>query len=132
MNQNQKLTLTTLTILMFTASASMGQTNKIYTINQEKHTYKMQVTRVVTTDTFVITEGRKTSSKIYSKKDKKTDSNEAVVFNVNPVAHFQFDSSNLTPSEGDKILTILSKKKLKNTPLAVTGYTCSLGPDKHN
>ncbi len=128
----QKKIITLSSLLIFSGawiSCASGQANTAkLKIQQERYTCKMQVTQAVTTDTFVITKDSKSNIKTYSKKDKKIDSS----ININPVAHFQFDSSILTSSEADEILTILLKKILKKTPLAVTGYTCSLGPDEHN
>ncbi|HHL35511.1 MAG TPA: OmpA family protein, partial [Desulfobulbaceae bacterium] len=81
--------------------------------------------------TFVISEDRKSDQENSNTADKSSDKNafKNVVF---ATCLFRFDSSVLIPSETDKILSILSKKKLKNSPLAVTGYTCSLGSNEHN
>lgn len=139
------LTLAILPGILIPAFAQSSQIDtRIDTIKQEPYTYQMDVTQTVTTDTFVIIEGSrpntKTDTEAYSKKDTnsaitKNDtstSRKAPVTAVLNTCLFQFDSPVLIPSEIDKTLSILSKKNLQNTPLAVTGYTCSLGPNKYN
>jgi len=137
----QKQTIA-LSILMIGAwiSPAFAQNSQIDTIKQEPYTYQMNVTQTITTDTFVITESNKPDNETYSKNDKKLDSTKndtstsrkTLTTAVLSTCLFQFDSPVLRPTEIDKALTILSKKNLQNTPLAVTGYTCSLGPKKYN
>ncbi|HIP40584.1 MAG TPA: OmpA family protein [Desulfocapsa sulfexigens] len=139
------LTLASLPGILIPAFAQSSQIDtRIDTIKQEPYTYQMDVTQTVTTDTFVIIEGSRsntrTDTKAYSKKDKSlaiekkdtSTSRKALATAVLSTCLFQFDSPVLIPSEIDKTLSILSKKNLQNTPLAVTGYTCSLGPKKYN
>ena len=138
--RNKTKILLTLAILPGILIPPLGQTNQINTINQETYTFQMDVTQTVTLDTFVITEGNKPDNEMYSPKDKKLDSTKngisisrkTLKTAVPTTCLFQFDSPVLIPSQIDKILTFLSKTNLKNTPLAVTGYTCSLGPKEYN
>ena len=123
---------------------ALGQTGQIDTIEQERYTYQMEVTQKVIADTFVIIEGNKQDNilydKTYSKKDIKignhnngiSTSRQTLKTAILATCSFQFDSPVLNPTESDKILSILAKKNLKNIPLAVTGYTCPLGPNEYN
>lgn len=141
--QKKIITLSALVIIsgLWFSPFAFGQTKtKTYTIKQEEYTYKMPVTQTVIAETFVITEGSKPDKKTYSKKNKNLDSNiadtsaskNAQKNTVFSTCLFHFDSSTLVPLEAEKILAVLSKREIKKTPLVVTGYTCSLGPDEHN
>lgn len=127
---------TLLSVLVIVSGAwlspsAFGQTNTL-TIRQEKYTFKMPVTQTVTADTFVIAEDNTSDTETYSKNDKNIGSKKVNTIDIETVAHFQLDSAVFTPSEADTILSTLSEKKLKKTPLVVTGYTCSLGSNEHN
>ncbi|HFC00420.1 MAG TPA: hypothetical protein ENJ53_06400, partial [Phaeodactylibacter sp.] len=122
----QKKIITLSALVIFSgvcfSPCAFGQTNTL-AIRQEKYTFKMPVTKTVTADTFVISEDRKLDQEIYSKKDKNLNSNTAGKSSdknafknaVFATCLFRFDSSVLVPLETDKILSILSKKKLKNS-----------------
>lgn len=132
----QKKIITLSVLVIFSGawfSPAFGQTNtKTYTIKQDTYTFKMPVTQTVTIDTFVITEGSELVKETYNKKDKKNAQKNVIL----STCLFHFNSSILISSEADKILAVLakkiSKKEIKETPLVVTGYTCSLGPDEYN
>jgi len=95
-------------------------------IRQEMYGVKMSVTQNVSHETFVIdgdsTPGRSSGDQIRLSTCYKL-----------PAVHFKFDSSDLTPAEGNSLIAALKHLRVtRNTPLVITGYTCKLGPDHYN
>ena len=99
-------------------------------IRQEAYTYRMSLTKDVTTETFVITTPRigpsATTTALGFSQTLPTGSPLSII-------HFQFDSAKLTPEAAAATLENLSTANVtKTSQLAVIGYTCSMGTDESN
>lgn len=105
-------------------------------IRQEAYTYRMSLTKDISTETFVITTPRiKPSTTTSSQTSPIFQSSSQTNSSGSPLSiiHFQFDSAKLTPEAAAATLEILSTANLtKNSELAVIGYTCSKGTDELN
>ena len=89
-------------------------------IHQESYTFRMNVTRDATCNTFVIAE------------ELSAKSLPTVGCRLS-LTLFDVGSSVLSPSAASAILSDLRKCKIQpDDSLQVTGYTCSLGPEKLN
>ena len=93
---------------------------KTLDIYQEPYTFRMNVTRDITCNTFVIAEER-------SEKRLPTISCRL------SLVYFALGSSTISPAASTSILSDLRRCSIKQEdPLRVTGYTCSLGPERLN
>ena len=108
-----RLTIIILTLLMPIRSGALE-------IRQELYRYAMRVTQDVFCSTFMIT-------------DLPRPGRGAMVGCQLPTAHFQLDSAVLTPAEAEFLIAGLKRCRITpNTPLAVTGHSCPLGPEQIN
>lgn len=90
-------------------------------IRQEEFRYAMNATRDITGTTFVITDLPPRAGKL------------ATVDCQLPPVNFQLGSAVLAPEEAENLMAGLRKCGItKNTPLAVTGHCCTLGPEQIN
>lgn len=96
--------------------------------------FNMAVTQNIAAMTFVITALQKGPQDVRQQSgsvepaagDKRSDTNLAV-------AYFPLRRSVISPAVKNSILNAISEGKIRrHTPLAVTGYTCLLGPDQYN
>ena len=100
-------------ILALLVPAIMSQGRELE-IRQAKYRFNMGLTQDVVARTFVITERQRAGT-------------------VLAVAYFPLGQSVLSPEERRSVLNALATKNItRQTPLAVIGYTCPLGPDRLN
>ena len=103
---------------------------------QEAYTYRMSLTKDISTETFVITTPRIRPSTTNSSQTSQTfqrSSQTLPTGSLLSIIHFQFDSAKLTPEAAAATLENLSTANVtKTSQLAVIGYTCSMGTDESN
>jgi len=100
-------------ILGLLVPAIMSQGRELE-IRQAKYRFNMGLTQDVVARTFVITERQKAGT-------------------VLAVAYFPLGQSVLSSEEEHSVLNDLATQKItRQTPLAIIGYTCPLGPDRLN
>jgi outer membrane protein OmpA-like peptidoglycan-associated protein len=108
-----RLTIIILTLLTPIRSGALE-------IRQEMYRYAMRVTQDVFCATFVIT-------------DLPRPGRLAMANCQLPSVHFQLGSAVLTLAEAEPLMAGLRKCRITpNTPLAVTGHSCRLGPEQIN
>jgi len=89
-------------------------------IRQEEFRYTMNLAQDIACTTFVIT-------------DWPNPERLAPVGCKTPVIRFPLGSAVLAPAEAENLMTTLRQCRInKNTPLVVTGHTCSLGSENFN
>lgn len=89
-------------------------------IRQQDFTFDMAITQNAKSETFIITEGSTSITKL-------SESCQMLMI------YFQKESSSLSPEAAQEIIAKIRKNGvLPNTPLMITGYTCKLGTDKLN
>ena len=89
-------------------------------IRQEKYEFQMDITRNVSSITFVIREisGR--------------NSLPPLTYPLSTI-HFELGSAVLSSMAGEKLLASMRDSGIgHDTPLVITGYACKLGSDKYN
>lgn len=119
-------------------------------VEQKDYFFKMDVTRDISTSTFVIGEfnrakqlrppvaisvAEKNKMHLALRKGQAIVTGEKQIDNVQttiPPVLFDFSSSTLPEEAEEKMLPALGKKADKSTPLMVTGYTCDLGTQQIN
>ena len=107
-------------IFALTAALPVPLLAKPLDIYQKPYTFKMSVTQDMTGDTFVIAEE-------LSEKRLPTISCRL------SLVYFALGNSTISPAASTSILSDLRRCSVKpEDPLRVTGYTCSLGPEKLN
>ena len=110
-SKSEKSQLIIVLLLLVPAIVSHGRELEI---RQAKYRFNMGLVQDVVARTFVITERQKAGM-------------------VLAVAYFPLGQSVLSPEEEHSVLNDLATQKItRQTPLAVIGYTCPLGPDRLN
>jgi len=106
--------------LIILAALLIPSLSKATEIRQDSYRYHMNMARDISCMTFVIGE--------FEAPGKRIVSNCRL-----PVVHFQLGSAFLSSVEEETILSRLKACDItRSTPLAITGYTCKLGPDQPN
>ena len=119
-------------------------------VEQQEYIFKMEISRDISTSTFVIGEFVKAeelrapaevpvaekNKMLLSLRTRETDDSgekriRAAQSLVPPVL-FELASSSLAERTEDELLAALEKRTDKNTPLQITGYTCDLGSQQIN
>jgi len=87
------------------------------------YTFNMEMAQDITGEIFVITN---------SSNSPAAKTSPAKPCRI-PAAHFPLNSANLISREADIVLSGIEHCRISHsTPLVVTGFTCSLGPDQFN
>ncbi len=130
-----KLSSGLLLLLLFSLSLPNNSLAANLEIQQKKHRYQLPFAQVILTETFVIsTASRSIPAKtVITEKSIQTTPAPGAHFSNPILAHFNIDSAEIAPEEQTKLLTRIHETKVSpNTPLTVTGFTCTKGPAKFN
>ncbi len=104
-------------------------------IRQGTYLYQLPFAQVVSAETFVIsTASKKNSVKmVISQKSTQPTPTPGALFS-NPISvHFKIDSAEIAPEEQTQLFSQLQEFEVpQNAPLAVTGFTCTMGPAEFN
>ena len=101
-------------IILVLLMSAIGSHGRELEIRQEKYRFSKDLTQDVVARTFVITAHKRANT-------------------VSAVAYFPLGQSVLSPQERRSVLNALVTKNItRQTPLAIIGYTCPLGPDRLN
>ena len=104
-------------------------------IQQKAYRYQIPFAQVISTETFVITTASKPlpAQTVISEKSIQPAPTPDAFF-TNPIlVHFKIDSAEIALEEQTKLLSQIHKIGIpQNTPLAVTGFTCIMGPAEFN
>ena len=104
-------------------------------IRQEIYRYQMPFAQVVSAETFVISTASKQDSVklIISQKSTHSTPTPGALFSNPIIVHFKIDSAEIAPEEQIKLFSQFQEFEiLQNAPLAVTGFTCAMGPAEFN
>lgn len=119
-------------------------------VEQKDYVFKMDVTRDISTSTFVIGEFNRTkqlrspvaipvtekNKMLLSLRKREIDSTDEKQIQIDqtliPPVLFDLSNSSLSGEMEEKLLSALEKKADNNTPLQVKGYTCDLGTQQVN
>ena len=104
-------------------------------IRQEIYHYQMPFVQVVSAETFVISTASKqiTAKKVIPEKSIQVAPAPGALFSNPILVHFKIDSAEITPDEQSNLLSQIHEIEIpQNAPLAVTGYSCTMGPAEFN
>ena len=113
-------------------SISLGEDLEI---RQQIYRYQMPFAQVVSAETFVIsTASKQTPAKtLISEKFTQAVPAPGPLFSNPILVHFKIDGAEIVPEEQTKLLSQIHEIGLpQDTPLAVTGFTCTMGPAEFN
>jgi outer membrane protein OmpA-like peptidoglycan-associated protein len=148
-----ELTIIATGVLMFTFISGLSQADT--GIYQTEYTFRMEMARDITMDTFVLVRSYAGSGSSHTEKlsppaeisfaeknkprlavrlvdnSKEKNSVETVLSFISPIL-FALGSATITEQAKQQMLTVLERCAGRNTPLSITGYTCGFGSKKLN
>ncbi len=104
-------------------------------IRQETYLYQIPFAQDVFAETFVIsTASKQAPVKVAISSQPSQLTPDPILHFTDPIiVHFQFDSTEISPTERIKLLSLLHEFEIpQNAPLTVTGFTCKMGPAEFN
>ena len=130
-----KLLAGLLLLLLISLSLPTNSLGTDLEIKQKVYRYQIPFAQVITTETFVISTPSKPlpAEKVISEKSIQATPAPGPLFSNPILVHFKIDSAEIVPEEQTKLLSQIHEIGLpQNTLLAVTGFTCTMGPAEFN